>query len=61
MKDAKEGAYIKIGNSEATIKWFTKDEQGMDLVILDMNPPYTYTTLSYTVTIKKLEKRQINK
>lgn len=53
---AKEGAYIKIGDIEGTIKWFTKDENGKEFVLLETNPLYTYTTISYVITLKKLEK-----
>ena len=61
MQDIPVGAYIKIGKLEGTIKWFTIDAQGNELVLLETNPLYTYTTITYKVTIKKLEKKQINK
>ena len=58
MIDAKEWAYIKIGNVEGTIKWFIKDENGNDVVILENNPPYTYEALTYIITMKKITKNK---
>jgi FKBP-type peptidyl-prolyl cis-trans isomerase 2 len=55
-----EGKKVKIGEAEGLVKGFEKDDQGYEYVLLDMNDPYTYETLTYKVTIKALEKSTNN-
>lgn|GEM_PF-6121616 len=54
--EPKEGERLKLGNEEGLVKGFETDDKGYEYVLLDINPPYTYETLTYQVTIKALEK-----
>ena len=55
-----EGEKLTLGNEEGLIKGFEKDDKGYEYVLFDINPPYTYETLTYKVNIQKLEKKIVN-
>lgn len=56
IKDQK----TKLWDIEGVVRWFEQDEKWNEYVLLDINPPYTYETLTYKITIKKLEKKLVN-
>lgn len=52
-----QGEKLKLGETEGLVRGFETNEKGFEYVLFDINPPYTYETLTYKVTIISLEKK----
>jgi len=54
-----KGEKIQLGNETGLVIGYETDQKWNEYVLFDINPPYTYETLTYKITIKKLEKKAL--